>query len=28
VHANVYEGHDLATVWGDDHRGGGPGHHM
>ncbi|HTI65657.1 MAG TPA: hypothetical protein VL524_19170 [Gemmatimonadaceae bacterium] len=28
VHANVYEGHDLATVWSDDHRGGGHGHHM
>lgn len=28
VHANVYEGDDLATVWGDDHQKGGPGHHM
>lgn len=27
VHANVYEGHDLATIWGDDHDGG-HGHHM
>ena len=28
VHANVYEGRDIATVWGDDHRGDGRDHHM
>jgi len=22
IHANVVEGHDLASIWGDDHRGG------
>jgi hypothetical protein len=27
VHANVYEGHDLTTIWGDDH-GSEHGHHM
>ena len=27
VHANVYEGHDLATVWSDDHHGEPPGPH-
>ncbi len=28
VHANVFEGDDLATVWADDHHDGGHGHHM
>jgi hypothetical protein len=28
VHANVYEGHDLATVWSDDHHAGGHAHHL
>lgn len=28
VHANVYEGHDLAAVWSDDHHGSAHGHHM
>lgn len=28
VHANVYEGHDLATIWSDDHHGGAHSHHM
>lgn len=28
VHANVYEGHDVTTVWGDDHHGAGHAHHM
>ena len=28
VHANVYEGHDLATIWGDDHRDAAHSHHM
>lgn len=28
VHANVYEGHDLAAIWSDDHHDGGHGHHM
>ena len=21
IHANVVEGHDLASIWGDDHHG-------
>lgn len=25
IHANVVEGHDLASIWGDDHHGGGHG---
>lgn len=28
VHANVFEGHDLASIWSDDHHGGDHGHHM
>lgn len=28
VHANVYEGRDLATIWSDDHHADANGHHM
>jgi hypothetical protein len=28
VHANVFEGDDLAAVWSDDHHAAGHGHHM
>jgi hypothetical protein len=29
IHANVFEGHDLASIWGDDdHRAPGSDHHM